>query len=104
MICVAVDSEMHQQFTPLEYASDELTKLKDYLIHYKFPKIGFKSLTKNQLRDLTDRVKIETTLKDIFQADQYRWPQARWSTLYNFFFNELKLHFSDALSMTLDKL
>ena len=40
MIVVAVDSEMHgHQFTPMEYASDELSKLRDYLINKKFPKI-----------------------------------------------------------------
>lgn len=40
MIVVAVDSEMHKEFSYLEYASDILIKLRDYLIKKKFPKLN----------------------------------------------------------------
>ena len=71
MIVVAVDSEMHGQFTPLEYASDELIKLREFLINKKFPKIYSKLQQKQksgkiQFSELTPRVKIEETLKMIF--------------------------------------
>ena len=109
MIVVAVDSEMHGQFIPLEYASDELFKLREHLINKKFPKI-YSQLQqklksgKIQFNSLNPRVKIEETLKVIFSKDKYIFPLAKWSTLYDFFFNELRLHFSEALSMTLDRL
>ena len=55
-------------------------------------------------KNLDDRAKIEIALKDIFLQDKYRWPLAKWITLYNFFFQELRLHFTENLRMTIDKL
>lgn len=100
-IVVAVDSEMHDQFTQLDYFSDIFAKLRNYLVSTMFPKMD---ILGHKQTYLDDRSKVEITLKQIFSQDKYRWPLAKWITLYNLFFKELNLHFTENVITTVDKL
>ena len=102
MIVVAVDSDTPSAYVHLEYASELLQNLRHHLSEVYFPKHCKKAM--REARNLNDRARIELSLKKIFAQDMYRWPLAKWLTLYNFFFRELNQNFSDGLSMTLDKL
>ena len=60
MIVVAVDSEMHGQFTKLEYASDIFQELHSHLLNKVLPKI------RGINNSASERKKIEACLKEKF--------------------------------------
>ena len=69
-----------------------------------FPRKVFAQLNETEINIVTDRIKVEHSLKYIFRKDLQKWPLGKWSTLYNMFFEELQITFSDTLSIMLEKL
>ena len=105
MIVVAVDSDIAaQQFKPFEYATELFQRLKDHLFNDIFPRKVFSQLNESEINIVTERIKVEHSLKYIFRKDLHKWPLGKWSTLYNMFFEELQITFSETLSIMLERL
>ena len=103
MAALAVDAEVHREFTQLEYAMDIFAKLRTYLIDVRFKAIQRKGLPENRRKyNLTDKDKIEIALENCFQADQQQWPFGKWLRLYRILFQEVQLAFSENVGMATD--